>query len=42
LGSYCDKTPEQVIKDATRDFWLSAEEALDYGIIDEIITKKKS
>lgn len=42
LGSYCNKTPEQVIKDATRDFWLSAEEALDYGIIDEIITKKKS
>lgn len=42
LGSYCGKTPEEVIKDATRDFWLSANEALEYGIIDEVITKKKS
>jgi len=41
-GSYCGKTPEEVIKDATRDFWLSANEALEYGIIDEVITKKKS
>ena len=24
LGSYCDKKPEQVMKDATRDFWLDA------------------
>lgn len=37
LGSYCDKDPEQVKKDATRDFWLNAEEAKKYGIIDEII-----
>lgn len=40
LGKYCGKKPEQVKKDATRDFWLNAEEALKYGIIDEIITKK--
>ena len=40
LGRYCDKTPSQVMKDATRDFWLSAEEAVKYGIIDEVITKK--
>ena len=38
LGRYCDKTPSQVMKDATRDFWLSAEEAVKYGIIDEVIT----
>ena len=25
LGKYCDKTPEQVKEDASRDFWLSAE-----------------
>jgi len=40
LGGYCDKDPEQVKKDATRDFWLNAEEAKAYGIIDEVITKK--
>ena len=37
LGEYCDKKPEEVMKDATRDFWLNAEEAKAYGIIDEII-----
>lgn len=41
LGQYCGKKPEQVMKDATRDLWLNAEEALKYGIIDEIITSKK-
>lgn len=39
LGEYCGKKPEQVMKDATRDFWLTADEALDYGIIDEIIKR---
>tara|TARA_Y100000389_G_scaffold201873_1_gene245641 strand:+ start:1180 stop:1890 length:711 start_codon:yes stop_codon:yes gene_type:complete len=37
LGQYCDKTPKQVMKDASRDLWLSAEDALKYKIIDEII-----
>ena len=37
LGEYCGKKPEQVMKDATRDFWLNAEEAKKYGIIDEVI-----
>jgi ATP-dependent Clp protease protease subunit len=41
LGSYCDKTPEQVMEDATRDFWMDSEEAVKYGIIDEIIKNKK-
>jgi ATP-dependent Clp protease protease subunit len=41
LGTYCDKTPEQVKKDATRDLWLSADDALKYGIIDEIVKKKR-
>lgn len=40
LGQYCNKSPEQVKSDSSRDLWLSAEEALSYGIIDEIITKK--
>lgn len=41
LGSYCNKTPEEVKKDASRDLWLSAEESLSYGIIDEIVKKRK-
>ena len=41
LGEYCDKTAKQVAEDATRDFWLTAEEAKKYGIIDEVIKKRK-
>jgi len=41
LGSYCNKSSEQVKSDASRDLWLSSEDALSYGIIDEIIKKKK-
>jgi ATP-dependent Clp protease protease subunit len=41
LGQYCNKKPSQVMKDASRDLWLSSEEALKYGIIDEIVTSKK-
>jgi len=37
LGEYTDKTPEQVLEDASRDLWLGSEEALEYGIIDYII-----
>jgi ATP-dependent Clp protease protease subunit len=41
LGEYCGKTYEQVAADAQRDLWLSADEALAYGIIDEVVTNKK-
>jgi ATP-dependent Clp protease protease subunit len=41
LGTYCNKPTETVMDDASRDLWLSSTEALEYGIIDEIITKKK-
>lgn len=41
LGEYCGKLPEQVMMDSTRDFWLSAEEAVEYGIIDEVVKTKK-
>jgi ATP-dependent Clp protease protease subunit len=41
LSSYCGKTAEQVTLDSTRDFWLSADEAVEYGIIDEVVTTKK-
>jgi ATP-dependent Clp protease, protease subunit len=41
LGEYCNKPAEQVMKDATRDLWLDSSEALEYGIIDEVVIKKK-
>ena len=40
LGQYTDKDPAIVLEDASRDLWLDAEEALEYGIVDGIITNK--
>jgi ATP-dependent Clp protease protease subunit len=41
LAQFCNKDPEQVKQDMLRDFWLSAQESVDYGIIDEVVMKKK-
>lgn len=40
LGEYTGKDPKQVMLDADRDLWLSADEALDYGLVDVIIKNK--
>lgn len=36
------KSVEEITKDADRDFWMTPDEAKEYGIIDEIIYKKKN
>jgi len=41
LSENTGKSFEQIEIDADRDHWFSAEDALNYGLIDEIITKKK-
>ena len=33
---------ERVFADADRDFWMTAQEALDYGMVDEILKAKKN
>ncbi|MCA9182375.1 MAG: ATP-dependent Clp protease proteolytic subunit, partial [Planctomycetales bacterium] len=39
LGSHCGKPGDQIAKDSDRDFFLTAQEAKDYGLVDEILTK---
>ena len=39
LAKNTGKKVDRIIKDMDRDNWMSAEEAKDYGIIDEVITK---
>lgn len=39
MAKNANRTVEQIEKDADRDYWMSAKEALDYGLIDEIIEK---
>jgi ATP-dependent Clp protease, protease subunit len=41
LSERTGKPLEQVEKDTERDYFMSSEEALNYGLIDEVITKKK-
>ena len=31
---------EKVFADADRDYWMTAQEALEYGMVDEILSKK--
>ena len=41
LADNTGKPYEVVAEDTERDHWMNAEEALDYGLIDGIITKKE-
>ncbi len=41
LAKNTGKKFEEVEKDADRDYWMNADEAKKYGIIDQIITKVK-
>lgn len=42
LSKNTGKSIKEVEADAERDYWMTAEEAKKYGVIDEIITKSKS
>ncbi len=42
LSKNTGKSVKEVEADAERDYWLTAEEAKKYGIVDEIITRSKS
>jgi len=39
LAENCGRKFEQVMKDFDRDYWMDAKEALDYGIVDQLIEK---
>ncbi|SJZ35762.1 ClpP family protease [Sediminibacterium ginsengisoli] len=39
LADNCGKTIEQVMKDFDRDYWMDANEAVAYGIVDQVLTK---
>ena len=41
LSDKTGKPIEKIIEDTERDHYMTAEEALEYGLIDEILTKRK-
>ena len=42
IASHTNKTEAEVAADSDRDFYLSAQEALEYGIVDKVIENKPS
>ena len=42
ISSNTGQSYDRVARDTDRDYYLSAEQALEYGIIDEILTKAKT
>jgi ATP-dependent Clp protease protease subunit len=42
IASHCGKPVEVVEKDTDRDYYLSSQEAKDYGLIDNILIKRTS
>ncbi|PKQ65314.1 ClpP family protease [Raineya orbicola] len=40
LSVHTGKSVEQIAKDSDRDYWMKAEEALEYGLIDEVLVRK--
>jgi len=42
IADYTGQPKDKVEEDCDRDFFMTAEEALDYGIIDEVVTTKTS
>jgi len=42
IADYCDQPVEKIAADTDRDFFMTPYEALDYGLIDEVIKTKTS
>ena len=41
IAEFCGKTQEEVNKDIERDNYMSSQEALNYGIVDQILTNTR-
>ncbi|MDR1169358.1 MAG: ATP-dependent Clp protease proteolytic subunit [Prevotellaceae bacterium] len=42
LSQHTGQTIEKIEKDSDRDYWMTSEEALQYGMIDEIMRKREN
>lgn len=41
MAKNCGQKKEKVLKDLERDYWMSADEAKKYGIVDDVLKPKK-
>ncbi|MBO5661497.1 MAG: ATP-dependent Clp endopeptidase proteolytic subunit ClpP [Tidjanibacter sp.] len=42
LATHSGQSVERIVADADRDYWMRAEEAKEYGLIDEVFATRKS
>jgi ATP-dependent Clp protease protease subunit len=42
MGKHTNKTPEQIMHDTERDNFMSATQALEYGLIDRVLSNRES
>lgn len=40
IANHCGKTLDEIVSDSDRNKWMTASEAKDYGLVDNVITKK--
>lgn len=38
LAENCGQKVDKIMKDFNRDYWMSAEESIEYGIVDEVLS----
>ena len=41
LAHHTGKTSEQIQSDSDRDYWITAQQAKDYGLVDEVVKSRK-
>ena len=41
ISEHSGQTYEKVLQDGDRDFWMNAEEAKEYGMVDQVLVKNK-
>lgn len=41
IATHSGNPIERIRKDSDRDYWMTAQEALDYGMIDEVLMRNK-
>ena len=42
MGKHCKKTPEQIMRDTERDNFMSAVQATEYGLVDQVLNDRES
>jgi ATP-dependent Clp protease protease subunit len=41
LADFTNQDVEKITTDTDRDFWMTAQDALQYGIVDEVLTQRE-